>query len=508
VENIIAIQWQTFCRSTIIRSLTVCSVFASGMLAGCSRDVSAPPYGVNSSAAENYPSDLSAVIRFNYKTLASTMEQALTKQMRGNSITLTDCVPAQSPLCNGVTGALTVNRTAPLQVNKASQAGWFDVTVPVAISGEINSPALPAPVKVGDLQATLKTTVSADIGPDWCPTLQLKNDYTLNQPGQVELATGVNVHLTAQQIGPLNELNDALSALLQRQINCTEIRAQAEKIWATRSVPVDVPTLGTMHLNVSPERIQLNESLVQDQALDFSFVLGGQVKLDTIAQPKQQQQSLPSLGRTNAPADSQLKVQMPVTLNYAVISDEIKRLITQNSKNGQLAVSTDVGTANITFGQVRSYPSYSDLAIAIQFKADMPSILPSTNGSVYVLVTPVLDADGKTLRMTNLRSSTSLSNDLYQSLDLELSKSVRKRVEKYLTFEVGTSTEQLTQVLNEELAKQQEGLRFQVEIEDADIKLSKANLREEGLVVVTQFSTVPKATSPTAARSSKAYSRN
>jgi hypothetical protein len=472
-----------------LRSNTVVvSLLAVSLLIGCGKDVAAPPYGVNAAAAENHGSDLSAVIRFDYQTLASTMEQSLPKQMRSN-VVLADCTATLAANCEGLTGKIDLNRTGAVQISKSSRDGAFDVIVPLAINGEVNGPTLAAPTRV-DLQARLKMAVSADIGTDWCPNLKTNNEYVWEQPARIELPTGATVNLAAQQGGLLSELDAAISDLLQRQINCTEIRSRAEKIWAKRSVPVDVPKLGTMHLRVDPQRIQLSESVVQDQALDFSFLLGGQLKLDKTEQPTQQQ-NLPDLARTDALDGSQLKVQLPVTLDYALITKEITALIEERSK---IKISTDVGTAQITFGQVRSYPSFNDLAIAIQFNADMPSPLPNTNGAVYILVTPTVDADGKTLRMTNLRSSTSLSNDLYQSLDLELSKSVKKRVEKYLTFEVETYTGKLTQILNEELAQQQEGLSFQVELQYADFKLGKATLREEGMVVLAQFSTLPTAT--------------
>jgi hypothetical protein len=452
-----------------------------GSLSACSSGPDAPVRGVNPMSEEAYVSSVIANIRFPYSDMASAIEAKLSKNTAG-SASFTGCDAVQSTRCVNVAGNINLLRTQDIIIAKGTEKDSFNITVPLQAKGALSSGNSAAPANF-DFGAAIKLTVATNVTADWCPVLRMNSTVSWQQEPRVAVQPDLNVLLTPGQFAVFQEVTALVAGAVQDKLNCNQIQASAQNIWAKRSVAVQVPQLGAMHLRVAPETMTLNEFIVDEDALDFSFSMRGKLDLTKTAQPKETR-ALPALERQALAAPDPLAVKLPVLIDYATINEAVSAELQDQRR---VSVDIDIGTADIELKDVSSYPSFDDVVIEIKFHANMPGVLPNTNGSLYISATPRLSADGKVMRLENVRTITSLSNDLYSSLNLGLSRSVKKRIEKKLTFDVTKQITKIRDSISAELERQQDGLAIQANVDDVSMGLIKASPREAGLLVVSQF---------------------
>ncbi|MGL4576312.1 MAG: DUF4403 family protein [Burkholderiaceae bacterium] len=437
-------------------------------------------------ADEAYVSSVMANIRFPYADMASAIDTKLAKNT-ARSASFTGCDAVQATRCATVSGNINLQRTQDITIAKGAEKDSFNVTVPVQVKGDLSTSSSAAPANF-DFGAAIKLTVAANITADWCPVLGMNSTVSWQQDPRVAVQPDLNLVLSPGQFAVFQEVTALITSALQEKINCDQIRANAQNIWAKRSVAVQLPELGAMHLRVAPETMTLSEFIVDDQALDFSFSMRGKLDLTKTAQPKETR-ALPALERQAAAASPDLlAVKLPVLIDYATISEAVSAELKDKRK---VSVDIEIGTADIELKEIYSYPSFDDVVIEVKFHANMPGALPNTNGSLYISTTPKLSADGKVMRLENVRTITSLSKDLYSSLDLGLSRSVKKRIEKKLTFDVTKQITKIRDSISAELERQKDGLAIAANVDDLTMGLIKASPREAGLLVVSQFRTAP-----------------
>jgi hypothetical protein len=430
---------------------------------------------------EAYVSSVIANIRFPYSDMASAIEAKLSMNTAG-SASFTGCDAVQSTRCANLAGNISLQRTQDIIIAKSAEKDSFSVTVPLQVTGGLSTGGAAAPASF-DFGAAIKLTVAANITADWCPVLGMNSTVSWQQEPRVAVQPDLNVLLSPGQFAVFQEVTALVTGAVQDKLNCNQIQASAQNIWAKRSVAVQLPQLGAMHLRVAPEAMTLNEFIVDDDALDFSFSMRGKLDLTKTAQPKETR-ALPALERQALAATDPLAIKLPVLIDYATINEAVSAELQDQRK---VSVDIDVGTADIELKDVSSYPSFDDVVIEVKFHANMPGVLPNTNGSLYISATPRLSVDGKVMRLENVRTITSLSNDLYSSLNLGLSRSVKKRIEKKLTFDVTKQITKIRDSISAELERQQDGLAIQANVDDLSMGLIKALPREAGLLVVSQF---------------------
>jgi Domain of unknown function (DUF4403) len=469
-------------RSPFLRTT---ALLLCGLISACSSGPDAPVRGVNPMPDDAYVSSVMANIRFPYADMASAIDTKLSKNTAG-SASFAGCDAVQTTRCVNVSGNINLLRTQDITIAKSAEKDSFSVTVPMQVKGGLSTSGSAAPTSF-DFSAAIKLTVAANITADWCPMLGMKSTVSWQQEPRVAVQPDLNVVLSPGQFAVFQEVTALITSAIQEKINCDQIRANAQNIWAKRTVAVQLPQLGAMHLRVAPEAMTLNEFIVADDALDFSFSMRGKLDLTKTGQPKETR-ALPALERQAVnPADT-LAVKLPVLIDYATISEAVSAELKDQRT---MSVDIDIGTADIELKDVSGYPSYDDVVIEIKFHANMPGVLPNTNGSLYISATPKLSVDGKIMRLENVRTVTSLSKDLYSSLNLGLSSSVKKRIEKKLTFDVTKQITKIRDSISAELERQQDGLAIQANAEDLTMGLIKASPRESGLLVVSQFRTAP-----------------
>ncbi|MFM2398981.1 MAG: hypothetical protein RL341_1138 [Pseudomonadota bacterium] len=452
-----------------------------GLLGACSSGPDAPARGVNPMSDEAYVSSVMASIRFPYADMASAIDAKLAKNTAG-SASFAGCDAVQPTRCANVSGNISLQRTQDITIAKSAEKDSFSVTVPVQVKGGLTTSSSAAPASF-DFGAAIKLTVAANITADWCPVLGMNSTVSWQQEPRVAVQPDLNVVLSPGQFAVFQEVTALITGAVQDRINCDQIRANAQNIWAKRSVEVQLPELGAMHLRVAPENMTLNEFIVNDEALDFSFAMRGKLDLTKTAQPKETR-ALPALERQTVASAETLAVKLPVLIDYATISEAVSAELKDKRT---VSVDIEIGTADIELKDVSSYPSFDDVVIEVRFHANMPGALPNTNGSLYISATPRLSADGKVMRLENVRTVTSLSKDIYSSLNLGLSRSVKKRIEKKLTFDVTKQITKIRDSISAELERQQDGLAIQAKVDDLSMGLIKTSPREAGLLVVSQF---------------------
>jgi hypothetical protein len=465
------------------RALCFLAAAAALLLNACSSGPDAPLRGVNPMADDAYATSLRASIRFTYADLAQAIDANLAPNL-SSTVDFNGCDTVQIGNCAPVTGTVALSRPQAIAIAKAGTPESFAVSVPLRLQGSLAVGGAAAPVPF-EVESTVSLTVTAGIEPNWCPALQIKSAATLAQAQQITLRPGLTLTLQPGHFALLAQADALVQDAIKSKIDCDAIRTKAAKVWAKRSIAMDVPQLGAMHLRVAPERLVLNEFLVSDTALDFSFSLTGKLDLIRAAQP-QEDRALPPVEKQPLAAQAGMMAKMPVLIDYAAINEAVWA----NIKDKQTYdADIDVGTVRVTLKNIASYPSFNDIVIAVGFHADMPGILPNTNGTVYVSATPALSADGKVMRLENVRSSTSLSKDIYDSLNLELSSSVKRRITRRLTFDVTQQVERVRDTISKELERQQESLAIDAGMQDISVGLVNASPRENGLLVVSQFRT-------------------
>lgn len=319
-----------------------------------------------------------------------------------------------------------VKRTGPVTVGRHKD--MLAVHIPLRFELRFKgSDALdPDIYSKGRLQLRLRLKLG--MTPAWQPTLKVYPSYQWQNKPRLKLGP---FRLDAREI--LGEVLDdrlkKLSRELERDVRQSAgLRDKAVSYWhelhQLRQLGGDDTPAWLM---VDPQAAYFAPLRLTDSALQMEFALAA--SLTTLVgevPPPPLPEPLPALRIAPPPSDG-FNIQLPVSLNYAGLEDELQR----RYANQALAV----GKSDITPHDFRIYSSGQTLVLGARVSARMPGRLFNSRGWLYLQGRPVYTNTGSQLSVQDFDYTRQVDNWLVSSATWVLHENLRKQLANALQFD-------------------------------------------------------------------------
>jgi hypothetical protein len=387
-------------------------------------------------------------------------------------------------VCAGTKYELKVVRTGEVQVSAAGPS-TLRLTVPISFSGKgglrgnlASLLKLDAKNFDGALVAHADLAVSIDEG--WCPRLDASIGYDWTSNPRVEIVERVNVDVKGAVQSKIDEKLPELVAAAKNAIDCAKFKDEIAKVYASRTLPVDVPHAGVMHLNVLPIDMGFSTLRVQPDAVKLAAVMTANVDLSDKALTPQQL-PLPRLKTVEATVP-RMTIAVPVRMPYDALTAALRTALMAQP----FAADTAAGKVLVTVKDVEVYPSNGKVAVGLSIDAELPVSFLGVKGKIYVTGTPSVEA-GTRISFPDAAFTQSLDNAFWSVASSAFEGPLRAALRKAAVYDVGPEIAKAKQALADKLRDPSLAPGISVSVENVDIGVGRvavadAELAVEGLV--------------------------
>ena len=322
----------------------------------------------------------------------------------------------------------------------AGQRDRLSVTVPTQVDGRFGLDGKLArlfAIQDKRVEATAELTVSSGLKADlqYCPSL---DGATLTY----RWLKGPNVEVVGRHcifgacIGPWNynfarQIEPRIKAAIpgivagmQDAIPCEPVRQALIQVWRNHSLPVVLPYLGQMHLNIEPHALQFPAVGVNAQELTFGGRLDASVSLDAAAVPSGE---LPlPLNLPTPVSPGRFALAVPLSTQYYTFA----ALARQELVGKKFRTDTPLGRITVRPKRVDVYPSADRLAIGIAFVLDYQYAILSSSGTLWLSAKPSASASGKKILLSGIAVTRKFSNPIWNVASVLLQDTLANAIGK------------------------------------------------------------------------------
>ncbi len=394
------------------------------------------------------------------------------------------CVVVGRKVCVGTQYQFTAN-AGTITVSTVGE-DTVRVSVPVDFSGYGGFRGDLAPIiKVDKKNFKGGMLIHVDLTPriddKWCPTFNPRLSYAWTTNPRVEIVSHVWVDISGHVSNKVDEKLPEIASAALSAVDCNVIRREIQKIYGSRTFPVELPGKLKVHVNVTPSDIGFSGIQADPQALKFSVTLKAKVDVsDTAITPTAM--ALPPL-KTIPVGISQMKIAIPVRASYETLTASVRGAVA-----GKTFVSnTPAGNIKVTINSLEIYPSGDRLVIGMNLKADLPSHWLDVSGDLYLFAKPVVEGQTK-VQLVDIGFSRKFDNDLWNAatalLEGHIMNEIRKAAVFDFTAEIGSAKEALQAELKNPLAT----LGVVISADDVSIGLGRLAIAGNELAIEGLFS--------------------
>lgn len=294
--------------------------------------------------------------------------------------------------------------------------------------------------------AALDITVSSGMKADlqYCPALTGSTlAYRWTREPQVEI---VGRHcIFGACIGPWNysaarhvepRIDAAIPAIvadMQGAIPCEPVRQALAQVWRHYSLPVALPYVGQMHLNIAPQSLYFPAVGVNARDLTFAGRLDASVSLDAAAGPAG---ALPLPMNMPSPiSPGHFALAVPLSTQYYTF----EALARQELVGKKFRADTPLGRITVRPKRVELYPSADRLAIGIAFVLEHQHAILASSGTVWLSARPSASASGKKIVLTEIAVTRKFSNPIWNVASVLLQDTLANAIAKGFELDLAPS---------------------------------------------------------------------
>lgn len=392
-------------------------------------------------------------------------------------------------LCQDVDYDVTIRKAGRPVVRSTGDA--LEFVVPIAVEGRAGVPGdlaratgFDSRAFRGGLEAIAR--VSADLDGNWCPRLTATGDFRWTDRAQFEIVDGTWIDIDQPAGFELSRRIEQGIAALDGIVTCAMVRDALAPHWRETALPLPVPQAeGLAYLHIRPTGAGFSGIDYGAEAITAAIRIDAVTEVRSGPVPAASAPTgLPPLERIDAGAD-RIEVNLPVRLGYDTLVAELNRQFAGRTFTGQ----TPAGEARVTVEEVTLYPSGDRLAAGLRFAAGHDSRALSASGWAYLAARPVLDADGRTIRLEDVALTRQVDNELWSLLSGIFNDQIAAQIERTAVFPleapIAAAKAQLTTTMT--ALEAETGLR--VTLADPDIALTALVPAAEALEAVARFRT-------------------
>ena len=442
------------------------------------------PATINDQGRQNVCVDLN-------ETVQKTVEQAIGgdvgKLIGGVARIVTTVVTVNQVrhVCQDVDYRISIERTGPASATLAPSGSAVRVSVPISVSGEVGfsgdvAKALALDRKSFRGSILAFADVSANLGSNWCPTVQVNPDFVWLDKAQLEIAGKVWINIDGTA-GP--KLKDALGDAARKipeAINCGQFKAAVSPLWHNYSWPINNGKDVLAYVNLIPKSVGFSGLSYQPDSIRTAIALGTITEVTTAAPTRPSADpGLPEIDRIPATSD-RISLNIPLRAGY----DELQAAVLNEMGNKDFSAQTPAGLAHVRISEVTIYPADKRIVVGLHFSAHAEKRIANVSGWVFLAAEPSLDASAQTLKLKNVTFTRDLDNALWSVLSAVFKGPIQNALEQEGVLDLKQPIRALRVQVKNNLAAASSKQGVTVAIDDTFLGLKQINLTDKTIEVI------------------------
>ncbi len=376
---------------------------------------------------------------------------------------------------DGVTAGIVVRRAG--RIKAGAQRGKLQLRVP--IEADITADWQPAGL-VGVLargkrqhiatRAAFVVRAEIDLGVDAQWNLATSTEATLRWEDDPVVQVGpLSIKLSALVGDRIDEqFAGVVQTLDQRMREQVPMRALVTRAWTAAFRNLRIGSDGDLWLVLRPTAMFLGDVQARDGQVYLDAAIHGVFRVVVGEEPRAAEPT-PLPARSAPPGDPGVALDVPVSLTFAAAN----RQLDQRLEGQVVDVPLDVvgQSVPVTILAVEVYPSGDQVAVALEFSADLPGASFAVSGLVYMVGTPALDVQRNQLSLAGLAYDSQTNAVLVDVAEWMLHDVIVRRVQDRLVFDFADQLDGYRDRINEALKEYHvaDAVRLRGKIDDARV---------------------------------------
>ncbi|MGV2125515.1 DUF4403 family protein [Agrobacterium vitis] len=398
---------------------------------------------------------------------------------------------------------LTVNWLVNYDVNGRISVSRDGDKVRITVPGKFNGHAgfggeIAKALKLDkkDFNGAFTASVSASLAldPHFCPVV-IPGDVSFGweNEGRVEMIGRSDIKLFGIKFGsfgPWNleigrhfngEIRDALRNALTNATNaipCDKIQAELKEIWRNYAVPVSIENAPPLFINIEPNALGTSGVIAEDASVRVVARIAANVNVSTIKGSEDLKPDLPVHTEVMSD-DGSLDVAIPLRMPYDVMRSQALKAI----GDAPFSVRSDAGEISVKVDDLEIFPSNENLAVGVHFSADLPWHLFDASGVVWITGKPVVEDNGKVVRLENLKVTRQIDNSLWELLSVAFQDVLHAKITEAAIYNLTPLADTAIKNVREAISDPSKTGNVHFELLEADISLGEIVPEEDVLNV-------------------------
>jgi hypothetical protein len=467
--------------------LALFSLILAMSLTGCgdSELSQRPPKSAENATFDTSVSRIGALASLPMQTLGDAANSKIPQQYSDSGNGEEKCgTVALIRYCVGTKYEYTVTR-GPISIS-AANANTIRISVPMNIDGKggfrgDGAKVLGLNAKNFSAALDIHADVSPTLSDDWCPTLETAIDYNWTKNPRVEIVGGVWVDVKGAVEKPIRDKIPELQDKIRNAVNCADFKKQIEASYGTRSVPVDVPGVGKINVNIEPSDIAFSGLNVTSDAVSAAALLTTKVELSQ-SPIEAKLLPLPPLKKID-PVAPLMTISVPLRAEYQTITGAMTGAVAGKT----FEQDTPAGKVSVKVNGAEVYPSNGHLVVGLDITADLPSSWLDTKGKVYLIAKPNV-VDGTKIVLSDIAFSQVLDNDFWKVASVVFQGPILAELNKHAEYDLSGEIAKAKDALVAKLADPTATPGWRVHLDDLDIKIGRIAAADKEFAVEGLFS--------------------
>lgn len=364
------------------------------------------------------------------------------------------------------------------------------ITVPISFKGNVGlQGSVPAALTLnkknfdGEIQFFVNTAFS--VTKDWCPKIDLTVTHSWISNPQIEIMDNVYISLTGLTDKYLKEIENDVSKIISKQVNCEMIKDPVNKHWKHYGIALPALANGKQYqLNINPSSASLSSLKVSKDTLSLYVGLKGNLSLnDKIINTTS---TLPLL-EEQAETPSEVKVFLPLLIKY----EDIEYTANKYLKDSNVVLKPDIAfnqKATVKLKEMSFYPNGDEVVVGVRLKAKLPGNLLPVSGWVYLVGKPVM-TNNKKFELQDIDFSMTVDNKFYPTISTLFKPLIINEIKKQTTRDL---TDSIINVQNKLLEKANSFRHKEIgfSISEIDFGVYDIILDKDEIAIIAEFSSM------------------
>jgi len=379
-------------------------------------------------------------------------------------------------------GEITYKRISPVKVSASDhQAMTLSTTLAiegwVGFNGTIAKSLSMDRMKV-DATATITTTVSLGMKPDWSPIASVTVDPPhWNSPPRIKVL-GSTITFKKRANAAIEKAISKLPAKIDSALSKLNIKDKVRKAWKVYRFPVSSSSHKANGLAyIEPMNAYFSGIYYLDDELQFSVALGVIASLH--------------IGKSEPPSPHELSNILPLAkiprfeFNLPVVTEytALKNVIMTHLGHEPIQLNTKRGVVYLKINEIEIYPSGKRLALGLKFIASTPVRLFDLEGEVFLLASPEISANGQQIFLHDVNIYKDIDNEMWDTFSTLFINKIAQAIEQNVRLDISDDIAKSLQDIHSSLQKVSENSDSCVTFLNETLKLSQITMDEHALVI-------------------------